>query len=108
MKEAIDAKCQWCELCQKQVLEVEPSRVRGFNYLIMVCPKCRKEFPERQQCWYGKEQFKYYWDLGNTPIENSKKSNAPRKWYEVELTNQQMVWLRAAGYELLKTKEKEK
>jgi len=108
IKEGVDAKLQWCQLCEQKVLEVDPCRVRGTNHLIMVCPECRKAFEERQQCWWGKEQYQYYWDLGNIPIESSRKSATPRKWYVIELTKVQLAWLRAAGYELIKYKEKEK
>ena len=99
--EGIDSKVQWCELGAHQVLEVDPSRVRGHNHLIMVCPQCRKEFPDRQQCWYGREQYQYYWDLGNIPVPHRSSVAGKRQWYEVELTKQQLLWLRASGYDLV-------
>jgi len=108
VREGVDNKQQWCELCERQVLEVDQSRVRGDDHLIMVCSDCRKEFPDRERCWWGKEQFKYYWDLGPIPIPHSSTSKTQRQWYEVELTKQQMLWMRAAGYQLLPAKEKAK
>ena len=101
-----EAKLQWCELCQEAVVEVDPAKVRGFSNAIMVCPDCRKEFPSRQRVWWGKEQYKYYWDLGPTPIiPVNKLSSGPRAWYEIEVNKQQMLWLRAAGYTLILTKK---
>ena len=101
-----DDKLQWCELCKQEVHEVDPAKCRGFSHLIMVCPECRKEFPDRQRVWWGQEQYKYYWDLGSTPIiPVINYSTKDRVWYEIECTKQQMLWLRAAGYELILVKK---
>ena len=98
-------KLQWCELGRHEVKAVEPCRARGYTRLIMVCAECRKAFTDRQQVFWGKELFKFYWDLGALAIMSAKKNTVGRQWYEIEITKQHLLWLRAAGYELYPVKE---
>ena len=92
-------KLQWCEICAQLVDDVEPARLRG-RYLIMVCQICLKSYPKKVKAQWGHEQWKYYWDLGNSPIQLA--GGGYRRPYEVTLTKQQVVWMQAAGYILVK------
>lgn len=97
-------KRQWCEICSELVEDVDPARLRG-SHLIMACQACLKFFPKKLKAQWGKQRWKYFWDLGYSRIPLA--GGGHRRPYTVTLTQQQVVWMKAAGYLLVKEEEDE-
>ena len=95
-------KRQWCEIHAGLVEDVEPARVRG-RYLIMACQKCLKLFPKKVKAQWGKQQWKYYWDLGASRFPLA--GGGYRRPFQVTLTAEQLVRMQAAGYILVKEED---
>lgn len=98
-------KNQHCELCRRDVEDVEPARLRR-QPMMMVCKSCLTAFKGRVKAQWGSEQYKYYWDLGTSTIPLSSGVVGTRE-FEVRLSGKQVVQLRAAGYLLRRVKHVE-
>jgi len=97
-------KLQWCEICSQLVEDVEPARLRG-RHLMMVCQECLKTYRKKDKAQWGHEQWKYYWDLGLSPVPLA--GGGYRRPFTVTLSKEQVVWMQAAGYILVKEDEDE-
>lgn len=96
-------KNQYCELCRRDVEDVEPARLRG-KPIIMVCKTCLSAFPGRVKANWGREQYQYFWDLRSSlvPLSNGLRGTHE---FEIRLSGKQVVQLRAAGYLLRRCKD---
>ena len=97
-------KLQWCEICSQLVEDVEPARLRG-RHLIMACQACLKLFEKKIKAQWGTEQWKYFWDLGPSPVPLA--GGGYRRPFTLTLTKEQVVFMQAAGYILVKLEDED-
>lgn len=92
-------KNQWCEIGKHVCEKTDPCSFddAGKEFkLLQVCPKCRHAFSSTKIYW-GSHPWQYFWRL-ISPISRRKTKETGRPYYVNNLTKEDVLRLRAAGY----------